>query len=197
MVMFLPKEFLLRASFNLRFLANNDASNIFEALRYSFSSRRSIKAIETSIYRYIIDQYKNDRNEVCIALKPFFQNTLDDIDIYIENRLMQLFLTSTNSLALIILIVKSMCSIFCRRIRVYLYHSLEVDPRVDFYGEEECLHTKYDIAILYINMRYFIYVVDKTILVKRKHVFWSDGDQHILEILASQNLHLSAKGLAK
>ena len=124
------KEFLLRTSFNSRFLANNDPTNIFEGLRYAFSSRRSTKAIEKSIYLFLIDQYKSDGSEVYIALKPFLQKTLNDIDTCIENRLMQLFLTSTNSLVLIMLIVKSMCSIFSKKTRVHLYHSLETKPRI-------------------------------------------------------------------
>ena len=62
-----------------------------------------------------------------------------------------------------------MCFISGKKVRVYLYHSLEEKHGVEFCSNQEFLDTKYDLAILYVNMRYFIFPVDNLLVEEKGH----------------------------
>ena len=130
-----------------------------------------------------------------IALRPFLQTSSNGINLCMESRLKELFSTHSSSLLLSILIVRWMCSICNEKLKVHLYHSLEKKHEIQFCGNDEFTNTKYDLAIIYINMRYVMYLVDKNFLGKRK-TFWGDEDQQVLVSLTLQNPHLTAKNVA-
>ena len=81
--------------------------------------------------------------------------------------------------------------------RLVLYHSLEKTHKVESCGAEEYLLTKYDMAIVYVNMLYFMYPMNKHSLGKRKRPFWGQKDQEILVSLVDQNQHLPPKDIGK
>ena len=115
MATFLSKELLLCASLNTRFLASNDPTNIFEALKYAFCLRHSAKKFEKAIYLHLRNQYNFHDSQIKIALQAFLQTTSSDIDICIEDRLMKIFLTYRSFLMLIILFVKCMYFVYSKK----------------------------------------------------------------------------------
>ena len=53
------------------------------------------------------------------------------------------------------------------------------------------------LAIVYTNMQYVMYLVDKELLGKRKRTFWGTHDQDILESLMLHNPHIAPKDLVE
>ena len=192
----LNRDFLLKGSFNAHFISKHDPTNILEGLKYAFSLGRSTNMIEKSIHSFLIDQCKICGSDIQSSLLHMLRCDGNDVNSCIESKLLNMLHTYTNSLLLIILFVKSMCSICCRKIRLHFYHSIETLPKFEEYGDQNHLETKYDIAILYIDMKYLIYVVDKKNLGKRKKSFWNERDQDILKSIMFRNPHLRARDVA-
>ena len=179
-----------------RYLATNNPRNIFEVIKFAFSLRRSSKAIEKAIYHYLSLEYKLEGSKMCLGLFPFLKVMLSEHNACVDDRIMQLLYTYANSLSLIILIIKSVCSLYGKKIRLHLYHSLDRNHTIQLCGNEKDMDTKYEIAIVYANMEYVMYPIDKKVLGKQKRSFWSTSEQDKLEFLIANNSHLAAKDLA-
>ena len=78
---------------------------------------------------------------------------------------------------------------------MHIYHSLGETYTIQLCGDKKYPDTKHDRAVVYADMEYVMYPIDKKFLGKRKRSFWSTFEQENLECLITNNRHLAPKDL--